>query len=316
MREPWQPLATLLLGVALIGCDGEGDGASHGNDPLCAAPGTTEHVLTVTGTGEAYDQAFRLHVPPDLAPGAPVVIQLHGAFGNMDEIEAVTGLYERADEEGFVVVTPNGYPVNDGGEGVWNAGAISGPTIDHVTILTRVVEEALALSGCGDPDRVFFAGQSNGGMMSYRMACQASDLIRGIIVSAGYLAEIDQQDDSGAVLFVCDDDRRPVSILHLHGLQDPMIPYDGDPSIEDEIAQWVEWNHCGEPDSDTEDEGVRRRVWSCDDDTALEFVTIADHGHPWPGSPPETFSPALGPMTDRVDATDELVRFVRDQAGW
>ena len=59
---------------------------------------------------------------------------------------------------------------------------------------------------------------------------------------------------------------------------------------------------------------MRRRSWACEGGP-LEFITIADHGHPWAGSPEDTVtggSQAQGPLTESLSTTDELVRFVRE----
>ena len=52
----------------------------------------------------------------------------------------------------------------------------AGPT--HYRSLTRAIVEFVQERTCVDPDLVFASGFSNGGFMSYRLACEASDLVR------------------------------------------------------------------------------------------------------------------------------------------
>ncbi|MEM6931905.1 MAG: PHB depolymerase family esterase [Myxococcota bacterium] len=333
--------ASVVVGLLVLGaCTGDGDASRTGET---AAPPTTPDLPLAAPTGDtgtaedpppdccsepgdydrtvligAVEQAFRIHVPPNLAPGAPLIVQLHGALGSIEKMEAVTGLPALSDDQGFVVVTPQGSPVPfDATRGIWNAS--DNLEIDHVAALLAVVDRTLELVAGTDAQRVFFAGQSNGGMMSYRMACQASDRIAGVVVNAGFLADRDLTRDPPTETFACTS-YQPVSILHVHGLQDPTVPYEGQtgasarPAIEDDNARWRARNGCEEDGSDEEVDGVRRRRWSCAAGTVVELVTIDDHGHPWPGSPPETVTGDQGPLTEKVDGTAELWRFVQERA--
>ncbi len=295
---------------------GPPDGSTH-----CLAAGSYDEVLSLSGPDGTYEQHFRLYVPAELAPGAPVIMQLHGAGGSIEGMVAVTGLEEVADVEGFVVVTPFGFPIGPGTTaGVWNSG---GPfaaitSRDHVVALGRILDEVTTLTRCGEGAPVFAAGQSNGAMMTYRLACEDSERYSGIVISAGYLAdEFVPPLGEPETLFACEPERA-LPLLHIHGLQDPLIPFEGNPltgqpAIEDNIAEWRARYGCSEPGSDTEDGPVRRRSWSCEGGVPIEFITVADHGHPWAGSPPETVNPAVfqGPQTEALSATEELVRFVR-----
>src|SRR5262249_56860511 len=81
----------------------------------------------------------------------------------------VSGFAEAAAGHGFAGVFPDGiYRVwNDGREG----GRIS--RVDDVGFLHRLVEW-LVRHGVADPARVYLAGVSNGGMMTFRLLCGAA----------------------------------------------------------------------------------------------------------------------------------------------
>ena len=80
----------------------------------------------------------------------------------------------------FMLVTPSGIL------GSWNAGSCCGFAAnnhDDVGYLDALVDD-ISQRPDVDPERIYMAGFSNGGMMTYRYAC-ADDRIRGIASIAG-----------------------------------------------------------------------------------------------------------------------------------
>jgi len=141
-------------------------------------------------------------VPPG---GWPLVLALHGGGGSPAQFAAQSGLAQAALSAGFAIVFPEGTPTRVRG-GTWNAGSCCGAAKpDDVAFLRAVVDAA---------------GHSNGGGMSYRLACEAPDLVAGVAPVAG-----------GVWLPRCAPPRgaAPVSVLHLHGLADDRVPLTGAP---------------------------------------------------------------------------------------
>jgi polyhydroxybutyrate depolymerase len=62
---------------------------------------------------------------------------------------------------------------------------------------------------------VYAIGMSNGGMMSYRLACEAADVFRGIMAVAG-------TDNTKSC-----DPAQPVAVLHIHARNDDRVLFDG-----------------------------------------------------------------------------------------
>ena len=60
------------------------------------------------------EREFRLHIPPDPSPNAPLVIVMHGYTSSAQVIEGYSGMNTLADEHGFVVVYPQGTKDNWG----------------------------------------------------------------------------------------------------------------------------------------------------------------------------------------------------------
>ena len=143
-------------------------------------PGDHTRKLQVDGRTRSYI----IHVPPKLDPKkpTPVVLAFHGAATNASIMALSTGLSEKADEAGFIVVYPNGT-----GKGdvllVWNAGGWHGPKaekeVDDVKFVRELLDDLPKVVNV-DPKRIYATGISNGGMMSYRLAAEMSNRIAAI----------------------------------------------------------------------------------------------------------------------------------------
>ena len=189
---------------------------------------------------------FRTPRAHDGTTPLPAVILLHGYSASSSVQDLYFGLTRNASLEGFYVVLPDG--MTDGaGNQFWNATPaccnFGGSSVDDVAYLTALIDELESLVPVSD---VYLIGHSNGGFMSYRMACERAERITGIVSLAGsdFLGDSDCVPD------------RPVSVLQIHGSLDGTIPIDGMagayPSATDVVARWASRNGC-EPTSATGD---------------------------------------------------------------
>jgi polyhydroxybutyrate depolymerase len=148
---------------------------------------------------------------------------LHG-FGADGFVEtAYLQLFDFVDEKQFVLIYPDG-TLNDQDQRFWNgtpACCDFNDSVDDVGYLSGLIEEAEQTYNI-DPKRVYLIGHSNGGFMSFRMACEASELITAIVSLAG--STFDDPAD-------CAPATAPVSVLAIHGTADATIPYDGLPNL-------------------------------------------------------------------------------------
>jgi polyhydroxybutyrate depolymerase len=132
----------------------------------------------------------------------------------------LTGMNNIADEEGFIVVYPDGLGKS------WNGGLCCDPAagnqVDDVGFFRALLAHVSSLADV-DANRVYAAGMSNGGFMSQRLACEASDIIAAIAPNAGLVA------NNNGELFECSPPR-PVPVFHVHGTGDFIVPYDGSPT--------------------------------------------------------------------------------------
>src|SRR5207302_2556094 len=88
-----------------------------------------------------------------------------------------SGMDAKAGQRGMVVVYPQGVGNS------WNAGTCCGRAMDehvddvrYLRDLVREIESEL----CIDRARIYATGMSNGAIMSYRLACEASDIFAAI----------------------------------------------------------------------------------------------------------------------------------------
>ena len=174
----------------------------------------------------------------------PLVILLHG-FGANGYIQSLYfGLNTRVDTQQFVLVTPDG-TMNELGRRYWNAtpSCCAGPDeedqIDDVAYIRGLIEKAAATYSI-DTSRIGLIGHSNGGFMSLRMACEASDLVTSVVSLAGSTWE-----DAAS----CTPAEYPVSVLAMHGDKDATIPYAGSvtrgyPSAMETIARFAGLAGC------------------------------------------------------------------------
>jgi polyhydroxybutyrate depolymerase len=207
-------LISLLVLAMLMGC---ADGDSAGGQDFSPDP-----PLVIGGD----ERPAEVDIPTDYDPTVPhpLVMVLHG-FGADGFLETTyLQLFDFVDEKQFVLVFPDG-TVNDQDERFWNATPaccdFSDSAVDDVGYLSGLIEEAQQTYNI-DPKRVYLVGHSNGGFMSFRMACEASELITAIVSLAGSTFD-DPGDCAPATI--------PVSVLAVHGTADATIPYDGRPDL-------------------------------------------------------------------------------------
>jgi polyhydroxybutyrate depolymerase len=218
--------------------------------PALARAADVTETMIVDGRARSYT----LHAPPGGTRERPLVLVLHGGGGSADSAASQTGFSAVADREGFVVVYPDGTDrprqllngLGRPGFLTWNAGACCGfameNRVDDVAFLRALVTR-LARSHAIDRGRVYATGLSNGGMMAYRLACEASELFAAVAVV------------SGVVVTQPCTPREPVAVLHIHGSADANVPLAGGvgarsltrtafPPVAETIALWVRADGC------------------------------------------------------------------------
>jgi len=260
------------------------------------------HAATQSGTisgviesgGRSRD--YLLHLPPGHNAGTPLplVFVLHGATESDSNVEKLSGMSAKADQEHFIAVYPSGI----GRVPTWNAGTCCGlamkQQIDDIGFL-RALLEKIERDYTVERKRVYFTGISNGAMMSYRVACEMSDQVAAIAPVEGAL-NVDCHPSSG------------VSVMIFHGTADRLVPFEGgstpfqsgerrsDNSVGGAVDFWVKRDGCVARPKHEESSEVHVDQYSgCQDGTAVALYAIQGGRHMWPG---HRFSGNSVPATD------------------
>jgi polyhydroxybutyrate depolymerase len=207
-----------------------------------------------------------------------------------------------AEQYGFIVVYPNGVSNS------WNVGFPGGSTADDVGFLIALIDTVNAAYGT-DLNRIYSTGFSNGGFMSYRLACEAGDRIAAIASVAGTMTT--------ASLTACQPSRN-MPVMHIHGTNDYVVFYNGgfgNTSVNEVLTFWNTANECPSiptienlPDLVPEGSTVQKQTWApCADSTEVTFFKINGGGHTWPGSVGITGS---GNTNRDIIASEEIWKFV------
>ena len=153
----------------------------------------------------------------------PLIVSLHGFGGNSADHAAYVPLHERVNTDGFALLLPNG-TLDGGGNQFWNPTdeCCDGgkPGEDDIAYLTELVASAKKVRDFGP---LYFFGYSNGGFMAHHMACKGLPGLRAVASLAGTSYVGDTSCDGAP----------PVSVLHIHGTDDAVIPFEGDESEPD-----------------------------------------------------------------------------------
>jgi len=248
-------LVPLFAAVALLAACSDDSSNTQGlvdlsAAPTTAAPTTAAPTTAATTTTEApapeADPArpYDVFVPSSYQPGTPMplLLVLHGYSASGDIQEAYFQMQSLAEARGFLYVHPDG-TVNPIGEQFWNATPACcgfGTTVDDSQYLLDIITDVSGEYSV-DPKRVYVMGHSNGGFMSYRMACDHADVIAAIASLAG-ATFADDADCSPS---------EPVSAVQVHGTADGTIAYTGGqilgnpyPGAIDTAAKWAAYNGC------------------------------------------------------------------------
>ncbi len=156
----------------------------------------------------------------------PLLINFHGFGGSAEDFANDIGggssnLNSFADAHNFIVVYPQGVERSKG-DSEWDPGD-NGATsiIDNDVFFVDKLIENISQEWNIDPLRIYASGYSNGGMMAYGLACNRADVFAAIGVMSGTMLI-----DEGCDLSL------QTSIIIFHGIEDNVLPYNGDQNFQ------------------------------------------------------------------------------------
>ena len=130
------------------------------------------------------DRNYIIYIPSEIKSNAPVVFVLHGYSGNASHISQYSGMNDVAEAYKFAVVYPQGLKYNNITH--WNS-ELYGTTVDDIGFLEFLAKHVQSTFDLSE-ENTFISGHSNGGFMSYTMACQSSSTFKAYASYAGLMS--------------------------------------------------------------------------------------------------------------------------------
>jgi polyhydroxybutyrate depolymerase len=258
------------------------------------------------------ERSYLIDLPPrdTTRRPLPVVLVFHGGGGSPAGARTQTGFSTLAAGVRAIVVYPAGSGrLSDARLLTWNTGTCCGyakaANIDDAAFISALLD-TLQRTYPIDKNRVFATGLSNGGMMSYLVACRLADRIAAVAVVSGELS------------MNCSPSR-PVSVLIIHGTADENLPFNGGVGakaldkhevrpVSYALDSWKRFDRCPDAALTSSHDGVTHSTWSpCSAGTAVELYKIESGGHAWPGG--ERMSRILDAPSNALDATQTAWAF-------
>ena len=292
----------LFLSIFLItSCGGGGSSSSDGvnatipnnnqNDDAETCTNYEERILKCELTHKGLDRYYYIQLAHPEAEGlSSVLFNLHGHGSNALEQMYYTNFNNLANtkENNFILIHPQGAPLNTvltSSSSHWNSGGWTiGSTVDDVDFIDTIIKLVSQKYNLNQ-DRIYSTGMSNGGFMSYHLACNLSSKIAAIASVTGSMSKETYEDCNPT---------HSTSILQVHGTIDATVPFEGNSalgmrSINDVMDYWKLYDACDiEPISivtdyfDIEISVQHDTYLNCLNDVQVELYKIEGMGHRWP----------------------------------
>ena len=249
---------------------------------------TAQQTINGSITHNGLQRDYIIHIPSSYNVNTPIplVLCFHGYGSNASTIMSYTNFNYVADTADFIVIYPQGTLLQ--GVSHWNVGGwTTGSTTDDVGFSISLLD-SISNAYNIDNTRIYSTGMSNGGYMSFLLACQLSNRIAAIASVTGSMTP--------QTYNACNP-QHPTPILQIHGTSDQTVPYVGDPtwtkSINDVLQYWVAYNNCNAsatttaiPDINIFDGStVEHIVYAGGNNyVSTEHFKISGGDHDWPGS--------------------------------
>lgn len=233
-------------------------------------------------------RTYRIYIPKIYKASQPVplILNLHGLTSNGQQQESYGDFRPIADTANFILLHPDG--TNNGLGNGWNNFGALGSGTDDVGFLNALIDK-ISASYSIDQQRIYSTGMSNGGFMSYDLACFLNNRIAAIASVTGSMIT--------SHLKACKV-TRPTPVMEIHGTADNTVPYNGGGTlsftpIDTLVNFWVKLNGCDAPvkttlpNTNTSDGStVEHYVFDHGkNNTSVELYKVIGGGHAWPGAP-------------------------------
>ena len=253
-------------------------------------------------------RTYILYVPANYtgATNVPLLLNFHGYGSNASQQMSYGNFRPIADTAGFLIVHPQG-TLDNTNTTHFNVGW-GGSATDDIGFTDALID-SLSANYTIDQSRIYSTGMSNGGFMSFHLACNLSNRIAAIGSVTGSIVPFTLTNCNAS---------HPTPVLQIHGTVDPTVPYNGgagwSQSIPTLMTYWANYNNCdlpatttAVPNINTTDGSTVEKIVYENGDNCVEAVhfKITGGAHTWPGSA----FPLSGTNYD-INASKEVWNFV------
>lgn len=266
-----------------------------------------QQTITANLMSGGINRSYIIYIPANYTgtTAVPLLFNFHGYTSNSQQQMFYGDFRPIADTAGFIIVHPEG-TLDNTGTTHFNVGW-GGSTVDDVAFTSDMID-AMAAAYNINLERVYSTGMSNGGFMSFHLACRLSDRIAAIGSVTGSIVPGTMNSCNAT---------HPTPVLQIHGTSDATVPYTGGAGWSQPITSlvnfWANHNNCGAPstinmpNTSTSDGSTVEKISYLGGDNCSEVVhfKIAGGGHTWAGSA----LPSSGTNYD-IDASKEVWNFV------
>lgn len=267
----------------------------------------SQQTISASITHGGLQRDYILYVPANYtgSQNVPLLFNFHGYTSNATEQMFYGDFRPIADTAGFLIVHLQGKLDGSGNThfNVWGTTAF-----DDVGFTAALID-SLQLDYAIDEDRVYSTGMSNGGYMSFHLACKLSNRIAAIASVTG--AMVPQTMATCAA-------SHPTAIMQIHGTADPTVNYNGtafaSESVQSILNYWWGYNNTDAtaittnvPNTSTTDGCTAQRIDYLNGDACTEVVhyKVIGGGHTWPGA-----SVTIGVTNQDFKASTEIWKFL------
>jgi len=258
---------------------------------------------------DEFTRNYMVYLPTNYTGSSnfPLVICLHPYGRTAEWMMNYANMNQAADASDFIVVYPSAIPN-------WNSGVADNPDyptpdVDDVGFINALID-IMSNSYSIDLERIYACGYSNGGFMSYKLACQLGNRIAAIASVGGMLSTSTAASCSPL---------RTMPVLHIHGTADPYALINGGTgfySVDQTLSYWINFNDCVQidtttlPDLDPTDGCTVEKITytTCSDNCSVVYYKVINGGHTWPGASPL----AMGNTNQDFDASVEIWNFFKN----
>lgn len=260
---------------------------------------------------EGINRTYLVYIPANYTgtEDFPLLIFLHPYSWNGLQGMDYTNFNQVADTADFMVVYPDAIPN-------WNSGINDNPnwpapSVNDVGFINALIDTLINQYNIYS-QKIYACGYSNGGFMSYKLACQLSNRIAAIASVCGVI--------STSTLANCEP-ANTIPVLQIHGTADAVVPINGTNgwhSVDETLNNWIDLNNCSEvdtislPDIDPSDGCTVEKIsyTNCTDNKDVFYYKVINGGHTWPGA--GTTGLPIGNTNQDINASVEIWNFFKN----